>query len=86
MPATKSAKKRLKTDRLRRARNLKVKANLKKLVKDLRRAIELKKGEEAKALLVKVNRALDRAASKRVIHKNTAQRRQSRLAKRVNSL
>ncbi len=86
MPATKSAKKRLKTDRLRRARNLRVKAALKALVKDLHRAIDLKKSEEAKAILVKVTRALERAASKGVIHKNTARRRKSRLAKKVNKL
>ncbi len=86
MPVTKSAKKRLKTDRKRRARNLRVKAALKALVKNLHRAIDLKKGEEAKAILVKVTRALDRAASKGVIHKNTARRRKSRLAKKVNKL
>ena len=56
MPATKSAKKRLKTDRKRRARNLRVKAALKALVKNLHRAIDLKKGEEAKAILAKVTR------------------------------
>ncbi|MCK4436873.1 30S ribosomal protein S20 [bacterium] len=86
MPVTKSAKKRLKTDGLRHARNLRVKGALKALLKGLRRAIDLKKGEEARAILVKVSRALDRAASKGVIHKNTARRRKSRLAKKVNKL
>ena len=86
MPATKSAKKSLKTDRKRRARNLRVKATLKALVKALHRAIDLKKSEEAKAILVKVTRTLDRAVSKGVIHENTARRRKSRLAKQVNKL
>lgn len=86
MPATKSAKKRLKTDRKKRAKNLRVKKSLKALIKNLNQTIELKKEEEAKGALLKAGSALDRAASKGVIHKNTARRKKSRLAKKVNQL
>lgn len=86
MPATKSAKKRLKTDRKKRTKNLRVKKSLKGLIKNLNQTIKLKKEEEAKEALLKAGSALDRAASKGVIHKNTARRKQSRLAKKVNQL
>ena len=86
MPATKSAKKRLKTDREKKARNLKVKKSLKKLIKNLNQAVELKKGDESKAALLKATSALDRAASKGVIHKKTTRRKKSRLARKVNKL
>lgn len=86
MPVTKSAKKRLKTDRKKRTRNLRVKKSLKVIIKNLNQTIKLKKEEEAKEALVKAGSALDRAASKGVVHKNTARRKKSRLAKRVNKL
>ena len=86
MPATKSAKKRLKTDKKKRSRNLRVKKSLKALIKNLNQTIDLKKKEEAKEALLKAGSALDRAASKGVIHKNTAWRKKSRLAKKVNQL
>ncbi|NOX97149.1 MAG: 30S ribosomal protein S20 [Nitrospirae bacterium] len=86
MPATKSAKKRLKTDKKKRDRNLKVKKSLKVLIKGFNQTIELKKEEEAKGAFLKASSALDRAASKGVIHKNTAWRKKSRLAKKVNKL
>jgi small subunit ribosomal protein S20 len=86
MPATKSAKKTLKTDKKKRARNVRVKKSLKVLVKGLNRTIELKKEEEAKGILLKAGSAMDRAVSKGVIHKNTARRKKSRLARKVNKL
>ena len=86
MPATKSAKKSLKTDKKKRARNIRVKKSLKMLIKDLNQAIELKKGEEAKAALIKVTSALDRATSKGVLHKKTTRRKKSRLARKTNQL
>jgi len=86
MPATKSAKKTLKTDKKKRARNVHVKKTLKVLIKGLNRTIELKNEEEAKGILLKAGSAIDRAASKGVIHKNTARRKKSRLARKVNKL
>ncbi len=86
MPTTKSAKKRLKTDKKKRTRNIRVKKSLKVLVKNLNQTIELKKEEEVKEALGKAGSALDRAASKGVIHKNTARRKKSRLARKVNKL
>ncbi len=86
MPATKSAKKTLKTDKKKRARNAHVKKTLKVLIKGLNRNVELKQEEEAKGILLKAGSAIDRAASKGVIHKNTARRKKSRLARKVNKL
>lgn len=86
MPATKSAKKRLKTDKKKRVRNLRIKKSLKVIIKGLNQAVVTKKEGEAKEALLKAGSALDRAASKGVIPKNTAGRKKSRLAKKVNQL
>lgn len=86
MPTTKSAKKRLKTDREKRIRNLRVKRSLKALIKGLNQDIGLGKEEGAKQTLPETHSALDRAASRGLIHKNTAWRNKSRLTKRVNQL
>ncbi len=86
MPATKSARKRLKTDKKKRARNIKVKKSVKAPIKLLNQTIELKKEKEAKEVLLKASSALDRAAAKGVIHRNTAGRKKSRLARKVNKL
>ena len=86
MPVTKSAKKRLKTDKKKRAKNLRVKKSLKVLIKNLNQTVAIKKEGEAKEALLKAGSALDRAASKGIIHKNTAGRKKSRLAKKINKL
>ncbi len=86
MPATRSAKKRLKTDKKKRAKNLRGKKSLKALIKNLNQTIGIKKEGEAKKALPKISSALDRAASRNLIHKNAARRKKSRLAKKVNQL
>lgn len=86
MPTTKSAKKRLKTDRKKQIRNLQIKKSLKILIKGLNQDIGLGKEGGAKETLPKASSALDRAASQGLIHKNAARRKKSRLAKKVNKL
>jgi len=83
MPITKSAKKALRQNATRRARNLKSKRNMKDVVKQFRKLVEQKKSEEASALLSRVYKTLDKTAKKGVIKKNTASRLKSRLAKRL---
>jgi len=83
MPNTASAGKELRKAVKRRTRNEKIKNNLKDLIKDSRRAIEAKEAK-AKELLAKTLKALDKAAQRGVIKKNTRDRRKSRLHKKFN--
>jgi small subunit ribosomal protein S20 len=61
-------------------RNKAVRTSLKTASKKVRSAT----GDEAQALAREASRALDKAASKGVVHKRTAARRKSRLAKAAN--
>jgi small subunit ribosomal protein S20 len=83
MANRRAAVKSLRTDKKRHARNLKIKKELKKTTKKLLTLIEEKNSSEAQATLEKVSSLLDKAAKKRIIHTNTADRKKSRLAKRV---
>jgi small subunit ribosomal protein S20 len=79
MPQRYSAKKAARQDQAKHARNLKIKAQIKKAIKQLKQLIVEKKSDEAKKLLPKVNSLLDKAAKKNVIKVNTARRKVSRL-------
>jgi len=83
MPNTASAKKELRKSIKRKQRNLKIENNLKNLIKDSRRAIDTKNAT-AKELVAKTLKALDKAAKKGVIKKNTSNRKKSRLHKKFN--
>ena len=83
MPNTASAKKELRKSIKRRARNKKIKDNLKDLIKKSRKAIETK-NSQAKELVAKTLKALDKAAKQGVIKKNTRDRNKSRLHQKFN--
>ncbi len=59
--------------------------NLKKLIKKSRKAIEAKE-EHAKEKVMETLKALDKAAKKGIIKKNTRDRKKSRLHKRLNKM
>ncbi|MBZ9578015.1 30S ribosomal protein S20 [Patescibacteria group bacterium] len=84
MPITKSAKKALRQNVKRRARNLVYKKKMKDLIKKVRTLVLEKKIEQAKKLLPQVYKILDKAAKVNVIKKNTADRKKSRITKLVN--
>ena len=84
MPITKSAKKALRQNVKRRARNLVYKKKMKDLLKEVRSLVLEKKIEEAKNLLPQVYKILDKAAKVGVIKKNTAARKKSRITKLIN--
>jgi len=84
MPITKSAKKALRQSLKRRARNITFKNKIKNLIKEVKSLVSQKKPEEAKKILPKVYKALDKAAKVGIIKKNTAARKKSRLAKAIN--
>ena len=86
MPITKSAKKAIRQNIRRKARNLVYKNKMKALIKEARSLVLGKKTEEAKKLLPQVYKILDKAAKVGVIKKNNASRRKSRIAKLINKL
>ena len=81
----KSAEKRARQEKKRRARNVSIKSNTKTSVKAVLKAVEEKSGNAAE-VLQSAAATLDKAAAKGIIHKNTASRKISRLTKKVNSL
>ena len=83
MPRRKSSIKRIRADKKRHLKNLKIKRQLKATLKKFRELISAKNLAEAKALLKKAYSQLDKAAKKRVIHPRTANRTKSRLTLRV---
>ena len=83
MPHHKSAAKRIRQDKKRKARNRAVKSEVKMVVK---KVIATTDPEEGSKVLPEVNSVIDKAAKKGVLHWRTAARKKSRLAKRVKSL
>ena len=59
---------------------------VKTLIKKVQSAVAGKKTDEAKTSLLEATSAIGKAVSKGVLHRNTASRRISRLALRVNAL
>ena len=86
MAKTKSAEKRIRQSEKKREGNIRVKSQIKTAVKKLLLAVESKDLEQSKASLGKAISLIDKAATKGVIHKNTASRKISRLTKKVNTL
>jgi small subunit ribosomal protein S20 len=82
MANIKSQKKRNLQNETRRVRNKGVRSELKTRVKVARDGVE-QGAEDADELVRTAQRRLGKAASKGVIHKNAAARRQSRLMKRT---
>ena len=79
----KSSLKRAKQDEKKRLRNKIVKTQLKNAVKSVRTASTEKSGDLSK-MLQETQSTIDKAAKKGVIHKRTAARKISRLAKLAN--
>jgi small subunit ribosomal protein S20 len=82
----KSQIKRVKTNEKRRQRNKSVKSAVRTAVRKFREAAETGDAEQAAELHRAASKALDKAASKGVIHRNQAANRKSAMAKRVNAL
>ena len=83
MPNIKSSIRSVKTDAERRAKNAAVKSQIRTAA---RKTVEAGAVEEAKQALVHATSVIDKAASKGVLHKNTAARKKSNLAAKVNAL
>jgi small subunit ribosomal protein S20 len=81
-----SAKKRVRQNEKQRVYNRSIKSELKGEMKDFLQLIHDHKLEEAKNELPKAFSLIDQDVAKGVIHRNTADRRKSRLARAVAGL
>lgn len=82
MPRIKSAKKRMRQTRSRTARNKATRSALRTVVKKVRTAGT---AAEAAAAMKDAESIIDRAGRKNMVHRNTASRTKSRLAKLANA-
>jgi len=85
MAITKGAKKAHRASLNKRVFNLRTKKVLKGTVKEAQTLIGSGKVEDAKKLLPKAYKAIDKAAKKGIIKKNTAARKKSKLVKAITS-
>ncbi len=81
MPITRNAKKALRVSDRKHAVNERTKKVLKEGVKTVQKLVSTKSWKEAKDSLAKAYSAIDKAAKKGVIKKNTASRKKARLSK-----
>ncbi|MGW3472433.1 30S ribosomal protein S20 [Saccharopolyspora sp. NPDC000995] len=86
MANIKSQMKRIKTNEQSRQRNKAVKSAVKTAIRKFREAADAGEKDKAIELQQAASRALDKAASKGVIHKNQAANKKSALAQRANQL
>ena len=85
MPNIKSAVKRVKVIEKKTMRNNMIKTGYRTAVKKFEQAIEAGNKEEAQKLYVAATKKIHQACTKGVLVKNTAARKKSNLAKKLNS-
>ena len=86
MPNIKSAIKRVSVIEKKTMQNNMIKSEYKTAVKRFEEAVENKNVEEATKLLSLATKKIDQACTKGVIVKNTASRKESNLAKKLNAM
>ena len=86
MPNIKSAIKRVSVIEKKTLRNNMVKSGYKSAVKKFEQAVEAGNKEEATKLLALATKKVDQACTKGVIVKNTATRKKSNMAKKLNAM
>ena len=85
MPNIKSAKKRVKVIKTKSLQNQMVKSQMKTVIRKFNESLAGDKAEAEMCYKAAVKK-IDQAVSRGIIHKNTAARRKSRLAKAVNAV
>lgn len=81
MPITRSAKKAHRVSLRKKAVNDRRKRTAKDAIKEIEKLVRDKRADEAKKLLPKAYAAIDKAAKRGVIKKNTASRKKARMAR-----
>jgi small subunit ribosomal protein S20 len=85
MPRRRTSLKSNRINKRKHTRNLKVKNQLKKTIKKFQELLTKENAVEAKTFISKVFSQLDKAAKKNIIHPATANRRKSRLMRRLST-
>lgn len=85
MPIIKSAQKRMRQTAARKKRLLPYRSHMKTMIKKITDLAAAGKASEAAAHLQAAYKAIDLAAKKNIIHKRTAARRKSRVARLVSA-
>jgi small subunit ribosomal protein S20 len=83
MPIKKSASKELRKSKKSHLRNINIFSELKTLNRKFISLVDAKNIEPAKEVLRQLSIKLDRAAGKKIIHKNMAARKKSRLMRKL---
>jgi small subunit ribosomal protein S20 len=78
--------KRARQNKKRRFRNQSLKTRVKSVVREVRQAVALGKGEEARAVLQRAVPVIARVAGKGTLHWRAAARKVSRLTRQVNAV
>lgn len=86
MPNIKSAIKRTRIIEKKTLQNNMIKSNYKTAVKKFENAVEAGDKAQAETLFVEATKRIDQACTKGVIVKNTAARKKSSLAKKLNAI
>ena len=86
MPTTKSAKKRLRQNIVRRTRNRSAKRAVRTQCRNVREAVLAGDVERAEAEFRLATKRLDRAGAKNIIHPNAAARLKSRLSAKIKAI
>ena len=86
MPITKSAIKRMKSDKKKHESNKKSLSQLKNLYKTFTKLLESKDIEKARLEAKNISKEYDKAASKGIIPRQRASRKKSRINKALNKL
>lgn len=86
MPHTKAAKKDLRQNRRRREQNKAVASEMRTWVKRVLESVEKKDAEAARKDLPVAQKKIDKASRRHLLHRNTASRRKSSLARKVQGL
>lgn len=86
MANIKSAIKRARQNDKLRQSNASARSMFRTFVKNVAKAIEAKKPDDAKAAFAKAQPVIDKAAQKGIIHKNKASRIKSRLSAQIKNL
>ena len=84
MPNIKSAKKRVKVTAAKTLQNKMINSELKTEIKKANAALEANAPDKAEAVKVAVKK-IDQAAARGILHKNTAARKKSQVAGKLNS-
>jgi small subunit ribosomal protein S20 len=81
---TKSGKKRVRSDKKRKARNIQAKSEIKKVFKAAEKAL-IAKSTEVKELVIKAVSVIDKAVERGIVHRNKAARKKSRLMRKLEA-